>query len=342
MAAPTVPGFVEGGLTAAGTSLAVTLPAGGSATDEYIVIIAKGSVSCTINALAGWTELLDEAVANGLAILRYTGAGVPSNPTFVQSASSRSVWCVYRIAGADESITPQVGTTSTGTSTTPNPPGVTVSGGPKDVLGIACFAAAGEIADDNTLVTTFPGGYGNLVEKSGGISGTNLGGLLGAATLDDNVSTFDPASFTQNASRAWRAQTIVVHGIAAPKSTGIARVSLSAGDTPDTRTAHVIKAKVRISSGGAGTFKVALYEGANNRSGDLESSALTGTLASYSFPIADADAEDITNYSDLEIRFWGYSAIGNPIVIELEQLWLEIPEMGEALPEQPNKFLAFI
>jgi hypothetical protein len=215
VASPAVGGITEGGLTGTGTSLAVTLPGSGAASDEFIVIIAKGSGSNTINALTGWTELLDENVASGLAIIRYTGAGVPSNPTFTQSATSRSVWGALRITGANKSIAPQVGTTATGTSTTPNPPSVTVSGGPKDILAIACFSMTGavEVADDDSLVTTFPTNYTlGQIEKTGGTTGTNLSGGLGVAARQVSAaSSEDPGTFTQSASRGWRAQTIVVH-----------------------------------------------------------------------------------------------------------------------------------
>jgi hypothetical protein len=215
MASPAVGGITEGGLTATGTSLPVTLPASGSATDLYIVIVGKGSGANTINALTDWTELLDENVANGaLAIIYYTGTGVPSDPTFTQSATSRSVWGAYRITGASKSIAPQVGTTATGTSANPDPPSVAVTGGSKDILAIACFcvSAATELADDDTLVTTFPTNYTlGQIEKTGGTTGTNLSGLLGSAARQVTTATEDPGTFTQNASRAWRAQTIVVH-----------------------------------------------------------------------------------------------------------------------------------
>jgi hypothetical protein len=371
MGLPTIVNTGEGGLTAAGTNLAMTLPGGGLSTDEYIVIIAKGSVACTINALTGWTELFDENVANGLAIIRYTGAGVPANPTFVQSASSRSVWGIYIIRGADKAIPPDVAVApATGTSTTPNPPSRAVTGGPKDVLAISCFAAAGELADDDSLVTTFSGTLG-LIEKTGGIGGNNLGGILGASAEQVSAtSAVDPPSYIQNASRAWRAQTIIVHGqgaqtlfgaVAMPitfgkdvagtkktfaqvafpitfgkavagdikpaKATTVGRISLASGFSPVTRADHAIKVLARV-TGGTGTIRAALYEGATNRSGDLESTALTGSLVEYTLPIPEANADDIIDYSDLEIRFWGYSAAGDAATFEIDKLWLEIPVQG--------------
>jgi hypothetical protein len=216
VAAPAVAGTTEGGLTSAGTSLPVTLPAGGASTDGYLVIVAKGSGAVTINALADWTEIVDAATAADLAFLWYTGTGVPANPTFVQSGSSRSVWCAYRITGTSRSRTPTIGTIATGSSVNPNPPSASVTGGPLDILAIACFAGAGELADNDSLVTTFPTNYSSgQVEKTGGIGGSNLAGILGSAARQvTGASSEDPGTFTLGTSRAWRAQTIIVYPLA--------------------------------------------------------------------------------------------------------------------------------
>jgi hypothetical protein len=125
------------------------------------------------------------------------------------------VWGALRIEQADKAITPEIGTTATGTSNVPNPPSRAVTGGPKDILAIAAFTGAGELADNDSLVTTFPTNYTDgQIEKTGGVGGTNLGGLLGVAARQISAaSSEDPGTFTQNASRAWRAQTIVVHGV---------------------------------------------------------------------------------------------------------------------------------
>lgn len=110
-----------------------------------------------------------------------------------------------------------------------------------------------------------------------------------------------------------------------PTQTAVAEVDLAAGTEPDTRTNHSIQARARVTSG-AGTLRAALYEGATNRSGDLESGALTTSLADYTLPIADASAANITDYSNLSIRFHGYAAGGGAIVFEIDQLWLKAPE----------------
>ena len=134
---PVVEGVAESSVNTAGTSHAVTLPASIAASDLVLILMDIGSTAATLNALTDWEELLDENSANGLKILRYTGSGVPGNPTFTSSASTRSASIAYRISNADKSIAPQIGTTATGSSTTPNPPSVTPTGGvskPRDVL----------------------------------------------------------------------------------------------------------------------------------------------------------------------------------------------------------------
>ena len=214
MAFPVVEEVVEGSVNTAGTSHAITLPSGGSASDEFLVLMDIGSTSATVNALTDWTELLDEAVANGLKIIRYTGTGVPSNPTFTTSASTRSAWMAYRISNADKSIAPAIGTTATGTSATPDPPASATPPSTKDYLFIAMVGMAGEEADDDTWSNTPPTNYTPSPprQKSCGVAGTNLGGLLTTAERQLNTgSAENPGTFGVDVSAAWRAQTIMVH-----------------------------------------------------------------------------------------------------------------------------------
>lgn len=336
MAFPTVAGVTEGGLTAVGTSVAVTLPASGAATDEYIILFDSGSTAATMNALTDWTELLDENVANGLKIIRYTGAGVPSNPTFTSSASTRTVWIAYRISDADKGTTPQIGTTGTGTSLTPDPPSVTPTGGvAKDYLSIAFAGMAGEEADDDTWANTPPTNYTPSPprQKSGGTTATNIGGLIMAAERQINSgAAIDPGTFAVDVSAAWRSQHILVHPVPPPTATTVARVSLGFAGAPAVDTGHSIKIRCRkLAGSGTVTASAALYEGASNRSGDIETSALTTSLVTYTLSIPEASAANITDYSDLEIRFWGNSSTGDATSVEVAELSLEIPEVAPIL-----------
>jgi hypothetical protein len=218
MAFPVVEGVAESAVATAGTSHAVTLPASIASSDLVLIIMDIGSTAATLNALTDWGEILDENAANGLKILRYTGAGVPSTPTFTSSAATRSASIAYRISLADKTVTPQIGTTATGTSVTPDPPSVTPTGGvSKPYLFIAFFGMAGEEADDDTWANTPPTNYTPSPprQKTCGTAGTNLGGLIASAERALMTgSAEDPGTFNVDVSAAWRAQTIIVHPLA--------------------------------------------------------------------------------------------------------------------------------
>lgn len=213
MSSPSVVGTpTETAISTAGTSHVVNLPAG-AVGNLLIAICDKGSVAATVNALTGWTELLDENLANGLYIAyRVCDGSEGATTTFTLSASTRGAWIVYEITGyvSPGTQAPQIGTTSSGSSTAPDPPSVSATGGAKDILTIACFGRAGEGADDDTWVTAAPSGFTGLLQKACGTVGTNLGGMVATATLQSHTATSDPGAFTC-ATGAWRAQTIVVH-----------------------------------------------------------------------------------------------------------------------------------
>lgn len=211
MAFPVVEGVAESSVDTAGTSHTITLPSGITSTDYVLLLIDIGSTAASFNALTDWTESLDEAVANGLKIIRYTGSGVPSNPTFTSSASTRSATIAMRISRVDRATAPVIGTTATGTSTTPNPPQVSAPSVTTDCLFIAFYGAAGEEADDDTWSDAPPTNYGPTppYQKACGTAGTNLGGMIAAATRQLTTSSVEnPGTFTKDLSSAWRAQTI--------------------------------------------------------------------------------------------------------------------------------------
>jgi len=214
VASPVVEQVVESSTATAGTSHIVTMVTA-TAGQLAIKISDVGSTAATWNADAAWTELLDEGVANGLHIAyRWMDGTEPASYTFTTSASTRSADAVYRISGSENPATqaPEIGTTATGTSTTPDPPAAVMTGGSKDYLVIALFGMAGEQADDDTLVTTFPTNYTvGQVEKTCGVAGTNLGGMLGAAARQLTASAENPGTFTAIDNAAWRSQTITVH-----------------------------------------------------------------------------------------------------------------------------------
>jgi hypothetical protein len=214
MVFPVVQATNESSTNTAGTSHVVSLPAGIGLSDMVLILMDIGSTAATLNALTDWTELLDENSANGLKILQYTGTGIPSNPTFTSSASTRDASISLRIGGADKTITPQITTTGTGTSSTPSPAPSATPPSTKDYLFIAFFGMAGEEADDDTWANTPPNSYlpSPPLQKSCGTAGVNLGGLIAAAYRQLNTGVFQsPGAFGVDVSAAWRSQTIIVH-----------------------------------------------------------------------------------------------------------------------------------
>lgn len=217
MAFPIVQSVDEGSTNSAGTNHTITKPSGTVANDLLIICLDKGSTAATVNAHADWTELLDENLANGLYIAyHYCDGNEPASWTLVTSASTRDAHITYRISGAENPATqtPEIGTTSSGSSATPDPPSSATPGSTKDFLFIAFYGAAGEEADDDTWSDTPPTNYTPSPPrmKSCGTAGTNLGGLIAAAERSLNTgSAENPGTFAKDTSAAWRAQTIMVH-----------------------------------------------------------------------------------------------------------------------------------
>jgi hypothetical protein len=216
MASPVVVGVAETSISSAGTSHVVNLPAG-AVGNLLLAIMDKGSTSATVNALTGWTELLDEASANGLYIAwRISDGSEGTTTTFTLSAATRGAWIVYEISGHDSGIPPAIGTTGTGTSATPDPPASATPPSSKDYLFIAFAGMAGEEADDDTWGNTSPTNYTPSPPRqvACGVAGANLGGLILSAerALTTGVAE-NPGTFGVDVSAAWRSQTIMVHPV---------------------------------------------------------------------------------------------------------------------------------
>ncbi len=215
MASPVVEQVVENSTNSAGTNHTINLPTP-TAGQLLLIVLDKGSTSATVNAHGSLTELLDEASANGLYIAYRQMDGTESSPfTLVTSASTRTASLAYRISGhINPSVqAPQIGTTSSGTSATPDPPASAAPGSTQDYLFITFYGAAGEEADDDTWSDTPPTNFTPSPprQKACGTAGTNLGGMIAAAERALNTgSALDPGTFAKDVSAAWRAQTIMI------------------------------------------------------------------------------------------------------------------------------------
>lgn len=117
-----------------------------------------------------------------------------------------------------------------------------------------------------------------------------------------------------------------VSGSITNKRTATAEISLASHGIPVQRTDHTIKIRARtILEGQNAVIKAALYEGLNNRSGDLITPPLTTTFADYELVIPDYLAFEINDYANLSLKFWGYDVNGNPAIFEISRIYLELP-----------------
>lgn len=220
MAFPVVQATNEASTTTAGTAHTVNLPASIAAGDLLLVFFGIGSTAATLDAITGWTELVDVSTANDLKILARTADGSEGATLSVTtSASTKHSSIAYRISGAETVATraPELSTVATGTSTGPDPTTCTPTGGAKDYLWIAAFALAGEEADDDTWCNSAPTNYTNLLQKAAGVAGTNIGVEVATAERQLNAASEDPNAFNVDVSFAWRAYTVAVHPVFVPE-----------------------------------------------------------------------------------------------------------------------------
>jgi hypothetical protein len=222
VAFPTVVTTNESATPTASTSHIVNLPGSLVSGNLILILCDKGTpaTTATFNALAGWTELLDENIASGLAMwYRVSDGAEGATVTFTSSAAIRDACTAYQISGAEDPAVqaPQLSTVATAASANPNATTCTPTGGAKDYLWITMFGQVGEQADDDSLTTATPTNFTNPLEKTCGVAGTNLGGMIASAEQQANAASMDAAAWTSSDTGTWRAYTIAIHP--APPST---------------------------------------------------------------------------------------------------------------------------
>ena len=85
----------ESATTTAGTSHVVNLPSG-AAGNLFLLIMGKGTTSATVNALTGWTEILDESAASsGFCAWHLCDGTEGATTTFTSSASTKTATIVW-------------------------------------------------------------------------------------------------------------------------------------------------------------------------------------------------------------------------------------------------------
>lgn len=354
MAFPTIPTVASGDLLSNTTSPASTTHtfpnlsslrggAGPQAGDLLIAICVQYGAATAGNQYSSWgasfSESLDDSLSSGtgvaaLGIAYKIASGSESGTFTVTSANSfKSVQFLMRIpAGTWHGTTipeVQAATRATGAAADSgafNPSNWAI----EDTLWIS---VAGQTETSTTgsppIISAAPSNYsGELIVAR---VADAVGDITAAVAFRQlNADSDDVGLWTgSNFNRGNGIATVIAVRPAAPPpptSTSVAEISLASHGTPSEYTNHSIKIRARTTSGSTGVIKAALYEGATNRSGDLTSSVLTNSLADYTLTIPNASAENITDYSDLSIRFWGYDSAGNALVFEVADVYLELPE----------------
>lgn len=196
------------------TSHPLDLPAGVVAGSLLLgVMSANVSSMQTTSWPSGWAKIVNDVPNSAILAVAYkfvqAGDAELTNPTItVTTAESlRAAGAIWRVSGHHATTPPEASTTSSGTSTSPDPPSLSpTEGGTEDRLWVAVYAADGT----STAAASYPTNYpdNQVTQQSGTTSGTACG--FGAATRALAAATENPGAFTIGASRAWGAAAIAV------------------------------------------------------------------------------------------------------------------------------------
>ncbi len=299
------------------TSRSASVTSQGMHTAAGVSSFASTAYTTTVNASSGWRSYSVEILAavtekvTGTARISLQAAQTPATRT------SHSLTIRGRVTAANgEKFRVQLYEGASSRSAVLETSALTTS--------LANYTLAISDADAATI-----GSYADLEVRVIGASPAGFAAVFEVAQV--SLSLPAPASGSSfGASVLPITAALVTQGsvvAAGAKTTGVARLSLATGFTPTTRTNHSISLRARRTAL-QGKIRAQVYEGTTPRSAVLETGELTTSLAAYSLAIADADAATITDYTNLELRVWGYSSTGTATVFEVAEVSLRIPDAG--------------
>lgn len=198
---------IEGGYTDSDeTSHVVTLSESASGNLLLVFVACDGNV--TVSWPAGWTEIYDftalGATPRQACAYRVADGTEAATITVTTSGAERSVFTSYTISGY--SGTPFSATWTGGTSTSPDPPSLSIT---DEVVNTLWFAIAA-YDDGTTEVTAYPANYedGRNDRTS---SGTGVG--QGIATRNTVVTPENPGTFTLDNTESWGVATVGINSL---------------------------------------------------------------------------------------------------------------------------------
>ncbi len=155
-----------------------------------------------------YTQILDVAASLiGLEIrYRQIDGGEGSSFDITSSASEQSAHCIYEISGAIDPATqaPEGSTGASGESTTPDPDTVTPTGGAKEYIYIGATST-----NTGSAVTGYPSNCPDSQITINSAGGNGVSCAIGSDQI--NAASFNPTTFTIDASEEWIAAAIAVH-----------------------------------------------------------------------------------------------------------------------------------
>lgn len=208
------------------TSMAVNMPATVNSGDRLIALVHYRNAGTWTTVPTGWSNLAEQAgggAVGEMAIFEKVADGTEDGgtATWITGTGTTAAWQVLRISGAHASTASEVTTTS-GDSSSANPPSETASWGAENNLWLA---VAGHSAASAAAFSAEPSGFTGFAQN-----GASSGGSACSIAHGYNrsaVATYDPGTFTTSGSnRWWAAATIVVRPAAAGGGGGSATPTL--------------------------------------------------------------------------------------------------------------------
>lgn len=230
---------------AAATNKSCNLPSG-IQSGNLLLLWIRSNGADTHTTPSGWSDLVKNNTADASddttsLFYKIASGSEGSTVTVNGTASLKFSSLSWRVTGAHQTTAPNVAT-ATGTSSTPDPPSLTPSGGTKDYLWIAIYGIEG-----TSTLSSYPANYSSnqiTVATSGSTAATNS--RSGAAARQLNASSENPGTFTASASEDWTAVTVAVY----PATDRELTASITEGaDTASAETAVDVSASLSATEG---------------------------------------------------------------------------------------------
>lgn len=193
------------------TSMSVNMPATVDAGDLLLTFVVVRNAITWNTIPTNWNKITEQAGGGsvGETSIFYKiadGTEDGGTATWVASALTTAAWQTMRITTWHGTTVPEVGTASSGDSSSANPPTLTPSWGSAETLWIV---VAGHTAASAAAFTAAPTNY--ITFANNGASSGGSACSIASATRQLTATSEDPGTFTAGGSnRWWAAQTIAI------------------------------------------------------------------------------------------------------------------------------------